>query len=283
MTRNFRTGPPALLTCSSMKVSVPDGWARICAGPIVPQLRAQLFAALANDCACHYPVLVLQLGPADQGETAQLAEEKGLPVTESARTGRVSAPTVTPPTPWDARHIRGLIEIVREDVAVNGSLMTPGTQMLVHFRIGQWSLAPSRGVIGRVLAEIVYRLGYFYVRNLIGFEVPRTVALGRRVKFVHQHGVTVHPHAQIGDECLIRHLVTIGQRGEPGRSQRQSPPPRIGKGVQFGVGATIVAGVAVGDGAILGPHSLVSTDVPEEASVLAPPARILRLRGGLGD
>ena len=44
----------------------------------------------------------------------------------------------------------------------------------------------------------------------------------------------------------------------------------MGKGVQFRVGAKLVAGVAVGDGAVLGPHSLVVTDIPEQGIVAAP-------------
>lgn len=172
-----------------------------------------------------------------------------------------------------------MVEVIKEDIAVNGSLLTPGTQMLVHLRLGQWAMAPQRSAVSHAIAEVLYRLGYFYVRNLIGFEIPRTVNMGRRVKFVHQHGVTVHPLADIGDGCLVRHNVTIGLRGDPSDGNRQFPPPRIGKQVQFGVGATIIGGVTIGDGAVLGAHALVATDVPERASVVAPSARILRLRG----
>ncbi len=191
--------------------------------------------------------------------------------------------TVTPPTQWDRRGVRGLVEVIKEDISVNGSLLTPGTQMLVHLRLGQWAMAPQRSVLSRTVVDLLYRLGYFYVRNLIGFEIPRTVCMGRRVKFVHQHGVTVHPLAEIGDECLVRHNVTIGLRGDPSDGHRQFPPPRVGKQVQFGVGSTILGGVRIGDGAVLGAHALVATDVPEQASVVAPSARILRLRGASGD
>lgn len=187
---------------------------------------------------------------------------------------------VTPPSTWDMRGLRGLIRIIREDISVNGSLLTPGTQMLAHLRLGQWAQAPGQSRLLSALAELTYRIGYFYVRNLIGFEVPRTVSMGRRVKFVHQHGVTVHPYAEIGDDCLVRHNVTIGLRVDPSKSGgRTSPPPRIGEGVHFGVGATIIGGVAVGDGAVLGALAVVAVDVPEGASVVAAPARVLRLRG----
>lgn len=187
--------------------------------------------------------------------------------------------TVTPPTSWDRRGVRGLLEVIKEDIAVNGSLLTPGTQMLVHLRLGQWAAAPERSGASHAIVEVLYRLGYFYVRNVIGFEVPRTVSMGRKVKFVHQHGVTVHPLAQIGDECLVRHNVTIGLRGDPSDGTRQFPPPRIGRRVQFGVGTTVLGGVVIGDYAVLGAHAVVATDVPDGASVVAPPARVLRLRG----
>lgn len=186
---------------------------------------------------------------------------------------------VTPPSEWDSTRLRGLIQVVREDMSVNGSLLTPGTQMLAHYRFGRWVDAPGRNAIARAVGDLLYRIAYPYVRNVIGFEVPRTANIGRRVRFVHQHGVTIHAFAQIGDGCLVRHNVTIGLRwvaSHPGPFD--PPPPRIGAGVQLGVGATIIGGVAIGDGAMIGAMTVVTRNVPAGASVVPTPSRILQLR-----
>lgn len=194
------------------------------------------------------------------------------------------AVTVTAPSPWDTRGLRGLLAVLREDISVNGSVLTPGTQMLVHHRFGTWLDDPERNRLVRGLGTLLYRLTYPYVRNIIGFEVPRTVKIGRRVKFVHQHGVTIHPHAEIGDDCLIRHNVTIGLRWDASRpGPFNPPPPRIGARVQFGVSTTIIGGVRIGDDAVLGALTIVTKDVPAGASVVPSASRVLRLRGEEND
>jgi serine O-acetyltransferase len=191
---------------------------------------------------------------------------------------------ITPPSSWDTRHLRGLLGVLHEDIAVNGSLLTPGTQMLAHHRFGTWLDDPRRHRFVRALGTILYRVTYPYVRNIIGFEVPRTAKIGRRVKFVHQHGVTIHPHAEIGDDCLIRHNVTIGLRWDASRpGPFNPPPPRIGARVQFGVSTTIIGGVRIGDDAVLGALTIVTKDVPAGASVVPAASRVLRLRGDDAD
>ena len=51
--------------------------------------------------------------------------------------------------------------------------------------------------------------------------------------------------------------------------------PTIGRGVHFGPGATVAGGVTVGDGAVIGAHALVLKDIPEGATAMAGPARVL--------
>lgn len=55
-------------------------------------------------------------------------------------------------------------------------------------------------------------------------------------------------------------------------------PTRVGSDVWIGLGATILAGVVIGDGAVIGARSLVSRPVPAFAVVAGNPARLLRYR-----
>lgn len=52
----------------------------------------------------------------------------------------------------------------------------------------------------------------------------------------------------------------------------------IGNDVWIGMGATILSGVTIGDGAVIAAHSLVSKDVPPYAIAGGNPARIIRSR-----
>jgi serine O-acetyltransferase len=186
---------------------------------------------------------------------------------------------VSPPTNWDKSTFRGLQEIIAEDRGVNGrSWLNPATQMLVHHRLGEWMLAEERAALTRRIGQFVYRILYAYIRNVLGFEVPPTTVIGRKVKFVHQHGVTIHPYAEIGDSCKIHQGVTIGLRWDPDVTGVYPPPPRLGTGVQVGVGAAVIGSVTIGDHATIGPNAVVTKDVPSGASVVAAPSRVLQLR-----
>jgi serine O-acetyltransferase len=187
---------------------------------------------------------------------------------------------LSPPSGWDTSSIRGLIEIIREDRKANSTagLLVPATQMLMVHRLGEWA-ADQPNPLG-AMAMFIFRLLNVYVRNVLGFEVSHKTKIGRRVVFVHQNGVVLQPHAEIGDECWLYHNVTVGRRWEDHRPDSFLEPPKIGKGVQLGVGCTVIGAVHVGDMAKLGPHTVVTTDVPAGASVVAPVSRIMRLRDG---
>jgi acetyltransferase-like isoleucine patch superfamily enzyme len=55
-------------------------------------------------------------------------------------------------------------------------------------------------------------------------------------------------------------------------------PTVIGNDVWIGLGATVLSGVTVGDGAVIGARAVVSESVPPYAVVVGNPARIVRYR-----
>lgn len=184
---------------------------------------------------------------------------------------------VTPPTGWDTRSFAAMLSIIREDLRSNPKgLLAPAKQMLAVHRFGEWAGAQPPAV--RPFVLFIFRCLNVYVRNALGFEVDRTTRIGRRVVFVHQNGLVLQPACEIGDDCMVYHQVTVGRRWEDDRPDRYREPPKIGKGVHIGVGATIIGAVRIGDGAKVGPHAVVTTDVPAGASVLAPASRVMRLR-----
>ncbi|MCI3924306.1 hypothetical protein MO973_29195 [Paenibacillus sp. TRM 82003] len=171
----------------------------------------------------------------------------------------------------------GILAQLKEDVAVNGGLLTPGTHAVVVHRLGAWArsdAAPAwaRGTLGRKLGT----LGHVVVRNVYGIELPPTTVLGRRVRIAHQNGIVVHPNSRIGDDCVIRQGVSIGAgMGDGERFAKQAPV--LGRGVSVGAGAVVVGGVKVGDDAVIGPNATVMTNVKPGVRVLAPPPRMLAL------
>jgi serine O-acetyltransferase len=67
----------------------------------------------------------------------------------------------------------------------------------------------------------------------------------------------------------LRQGVTIGNRHDDG------PVPVIGDNVEFGAYAQVLGGVRIGNNCRIGAMSVVLDDVPEGATVVGVPARVV--------
>ena len=100
--------------------------------------------------------------------------------------------------------------LIREDLRHNGGISYPGFQAVALYRFGVWKDGIGPKAL-RVPFTLLYRLAYIFVRNVYGIELPHTARIGRRFAVGHQHGITVHGNSTIGDDCMIRQGVTLGQ------------------------------------------------------------------------
>jgi serine O-acetyltransferase len=148
-----------------------------------------------------------------------------------------------------------------------GWLLQPGYWAVRIYRFGRWTIRAPRLV--RPMAHAVYFAAYSVVRLATGIDIPRSAQVGADLMIHHYGGIIVHPQARIGDNCVLRHGVTIGEREEGG------PVPVIGNNVNFGAYSLVLGGVRIGDGAKIGALSLVMSDVPAGATAVGVPARIL--------
>ncbi len=165
----------------------------------------------------------------------------------------------------------GLAAQILEDWEAHGRDMTrPGFQALAVHRFGTWRMGIGPRVI-RAPLSVLYRVLYRSVRNFYGIELPYTAYVGRRVVFEHQSGVVIHGYAQIGDDCIIRQEVTLGNR----HLDRPLDAPRLGNRVTVGAGAKVLGAVHIGDDAQIGANAVVCDDVPAGAVAVGVPARVL--------
>jgi serine O-acetyltransferase len=86
----------------------------------------------------------------------------------------------------------------------------------------------------------------------------------------HQGCIVIHGNCEIGDDCIIRQGVTLGNRN----LDRPFDAPRLGRRVNVGAGAKILGAVDVGDGAAIGANAVVLEDVPAGDLAVGVPARI---------
>lgn len=167
-----------------------------------------------------------------------------------------------------------LAEQVQEDWSVNSRDWTqPGFRALAIHRFGTWLTDRSGGIMREGLMKI-YQTLYRYVRNHYGIEIPLTAKVGRRLHLVHQGGIVFHWKSVVGDDCVVRQNVTLGAVYS---DKTINNGPKLGNRVQIGAGAVIFADVTIGEGAIIGPNTVVMTNVPPGARVVMEPPRVLRI------
>lgn len=187
--------------------------------------------------------------------------------------------TISPPTAWDTSSLAGLRAVLREDhEAIATSRFAPSYLALSVHRFGDWISADSFPWSLRLPAHLMHKFMLGYVRSVLGFEIPSSVRLGRRIRFHHQHGVVIDAAVVIGDDCVLHHNVTLAARRRVDSPRSLFHAPQIGAGVRLGSGCICLGGVLIGDGATIGPNAVVTINVPPGATVLAPSARLLRIR-----
>jgi serine O-acetyltransferase len=165
----------------------------------------------------------------------------------------------------------GLLRQIAEDWQAHGRDWTrPGFQAVAVHRFGNWRMGVKPKLL-RAPLSVLYRAMYRSVRNFYGIELPYSAHVGRRVVIEHQSDIVVHGNTHIGDDCIIRQGVTLGNRS----LEHPFDAPHLGNGVNVGAGAKILGKVTVGDGARIGANAVVRSDVPAGALAVGIPARVV--------
>jgi serine O-acetyltransferase len=106
-------------------------------------------------------------------------------------------------------------------------------------------------------------------RWVTGVEIHPGARIGRRLFIDHGMGVVIGQTAEIGDDVLIYHGVTLGGlSGQPGKRH-----PTLEDGVTVGAGAQVLGPIRVGRGARVGANAVVVQEVPPGVTVVGIPAR----------
>lgn len=137
--------------------------------------------------------------------------------------------------------------------------LTDGSFAMVTYRLMQASqrhhLAP--------LAMVFNKLNAFFGRCIIG----RGAVFGPGFVLVHSYGVVINGSVRGGENIKIEHLVTIGAE--------RNTSPTLGDNVFIGAGAKIIGPVRIGSNTKIGANAVVTKDVPDNATAIGIPARIL--------
>ena len=108
-------------------------------------------------------------------------------------------------------------------------------------------------------------------RWLTGIEIHPGAQIGRRFFIDHGMGVVIGETAEIGDDCTLYHGVTLGGTSwEKGKRH-----PTLGCDVVIGAGAKVLGPIRIGDDVRIGSNAVVLKDVPDGATVVGVPGRVV--------
>lgn len=119
------------------------------------------------------------------------------------------------------------------------------------------------GGAGRTVARALSQ----FARFLTGIEIHPGATIGRRFFIDHGMGVVIGETAEVGDDCMLYHGVTLG-----GVSLKQvKRHPTLGDRVTVGAGAKILGPVEIGSDSSVGANAVVVKSAPADSVVVGIP------------
>ena len=153
---------------------------------------------------------------------------------------------------------RGVLEII---------FCYPGLHAVWFYRIAHWFWTHELYFLGRFTSH----MGRFFT----GIEIHPGAKIGKKFFIDHGMGVVIGETAEIGDNVTIYHGVTLG--GVTWDKVKRHPT--VEDNVVIGSGSKVLGPFTVGKGAKIGSNSVVVKEVPQNATVVGIPGRVVMQAG----
>ncbi len=106
-------------------------------------------------------------------------------------------------------------------------------------------------------------------------EIHPGATIGRRLFIDHGTGVVIGETTIIGNDCTLYQGVTLGGTGKDTGKRH----PTLGNHVMVGAGAKVLGPIEIHDNARIAAGAVVLTEIPENATAVGVPARVVRVGG----
>ncbi len=146
-------------------------------------------------------------------------------------------------------------------------LLYPGVHAVIDHRIAHWFYRHHCLFLARAVSQ--------WSRFWTGIEIHPGATIGRRLVIDHGAGIVIGETAEVGDDVLLYQCVTLGGTGKD-KGKRH---PTIGNNVLIGSGAKVLGPFTVGNNARIAANAVVLKAVPEDATAVGVPARVVRVKG----
>ena len=173
-------------------------------------------------------------------------------------------------TDFETRRQGGLLEAYqRRDPAARSKLeiflLYPGVHAILYHRVAHWLYCRNWKFLARCVSQ--------WSRFWTGIEIHPGAKIGRRLVMDHGMGIVIGETAEIGDDCLIYHGVTLGGTGKDHGKRH----PTLGNNVLIGAGTKVLGPVYIGDNSRIGAGSVVLRNLPANCTAVGVPAEVVRI------
>lgn len=153
---------------------------------------------------------------------------------------------------------RSTIEIV---------LTYPGFHALFWHRVSHFLYRHRLFLLAKINAQ--------FWRFITGVEIHPGARIGSGVFIDHGMGIVIGETAEVGDDVVLFHGVTLGGTGkETGKRH-----PTVKNGAMLSANAQILGPVTIGENAKIGAGAVVLRDIPDDATAVGVPAKVVRIKG----
>lgn len=142
-----------------------------------------------------------------------------------------------------------------------------GFKAVRAYRRANWFHRHHMRFIARFLSQ--------WARHRTGIEIHPGAKIGKGLFIDHGMGVVIGETTEIGDNCTLYQGVTLGGTGKDHGKRH----PTLGNNVLVGAGAKILGPMRIGNNARVAAGAVVLDEVPDNATAVGVPARVVRLNG----
>jgi serine O-acetyltransferase len=146
-------------------------------------------------------------------------------------------------------------------------MLYPGIKAVRSHRRAHWFYEHKMFFIARLISQIS--------RRRTGIEIHPGAKIGKRLVIDHGMGIVIGETAELGDDCLIYHGVTLGGTGKDTGKRH----PTIGNNVLISAGAKVLGPFKVGNNSRIAANAVVLSEVPADSTAVGIPAKIVRIAG----
>jgi serine O-acetyltransferase len=150
----------------------------------------------------------------------------------------------------------------------------PGIQSICVYRLAHRLHELGAAIVPRMMTELAH--------SETGIDIHPAAVIGEAFFIDHGTGVVIGETAEIGDNVMLYHQVTLGATGwwKHHGDRRVKRHPTIEDNVTIGVGASILGPITIGHDSKIGAMALVVESLPPHSMVVAQPAKLLTSHGG---